>query len=91
MKIEKTLKRCSKMTGDLLADYETDIVDAIRELEKDPELEGNPKLSISVGFVIEAKPDGVFGITSTMSFTAKKVKDKISANVSEKQGDLPLE
>ena len=43
---------------------------------------------MSFGFVLEPKPDRSFSLTATMSFTAKKVKDKAVAFVDESQQDM---
>ena len=72
----------------MMQDYEKEILEAIKNLEPDDDEGGNPKLSISFGFVLEAKPEDVFGVTATIAFTEKKVKDKATTIVDEAQRAL---
>ncbi len=88
MKIDKTIKKCGELTAGMMNDYKDDIIEALRHLEHETDDEGTPKLNVSFGFVLEPKPDRSFSLTATMSFTAKKVKDKAVAFVDESQQDM---
>ena len=92
MSLEKTIQKCSQMVGHLMRDYEEELQQAIRELEPPEGEKGNPKLSVSINFVIEDRPESqTYGLTGTMSFTARKIKDQVKATVSEGQDDLPFD
>jgi hypothetical protein len=88
MKMKQTIQECGRLTTAMMKDYEKEILQAIKNLEPDDDEGGAPKLSISFGFVLESKPEDVFAVTATMTFTEKKVKDKATTEVDERQRAL---
>lgn len=82
---QKTIDKMVGMASEQLNAYAKKINEAFLKLE-------DGKLKVSIAFdlaVSETKPDAV-DIDATISFTADKVKDKVSTTVAENQVELFL-
>lgn len=81
----KTLEKMILMTAEQIGAHRELIDKAFCKAD-----DGKLKVSIGIDLsVSEVKPGGI-DVDTTISFVAKRVKDKVSSTVVENQADLPL-
>jgi len=81
----KTIERIKSMLAEQLDTYATKIDHAYIKAEGD-----KLKVSLSVDLFPSGVKQGGIDVDVTLSFTADKVKEKLSDTVVEKQEELPL-
>jgi hypothetical protein len=81
---DRVFAKMKQLGGELVALHEERMKQAFSRSD-------DGKLSVTVSFTIApGKVAGQYDVDATISYTMEKVKEKISANVSENQMDLPL-
>lgn len=80
----KTITKMKEMAAEHLNHYEREIGKAFLKSE-----DGKLKVALSFDLAVSDVKAGAVDIDATITFTAEKVKDKISSLIMENQTELP--